>query len=103
MQEPEEGRGWSILQKKNGLLTKIGCFRKRRALVSAGPGSDSASPSSRISSKRLPALLFHPIPSSTQRDISTGLLQRDLSRNSKACHTEKLKRGVLSAEILVEV
>ena len=56
-----------------GLLTEIGCSLNRSAPVSAGPGSDSASHSSRISSKNtkthkqktLLALLFHAIPSST--------------------------------------
>lgn len=73
--------------------------------MSAGPGSDSASHSSRIFfyQKGRPALVFHAIPSSTQRNISTGLLQEDLSRNSKACHIETLKRVVLSAEILAKV
>ena len=41
------------LDLRNSLQTKIGCVLKRRALVSAGPGSDPASHSSRISSQRL--------------------------------------------------
>lgn len=59
---------------RNGLFTKIGFFFDRRAQVSAGSGSDSASHSSRILLKRLPALLFHAIPPSTPKDIYIGLL-----------------------------
>lgn len=86
---------------RNGLLTKIGCFLKRRVLVSAGPGSGSASHSSRILSKDYLLLSF---PSSTLSDISTSLLQGDLSRNSKACHIENrvLSRG-LSSFSLAEI
>lgn len=81
-------RGGTTLQEGNGLLAKIGCLLKRRALVSAGPGSDSASHSS-----SLPALFFHAIPSSTQRDISTGLLQGDLSRNRKIMSYRDAEEG----------
>lgn len=42
-------RGAEVAPFSGGLLTEIGCFLNRSAPVSAGPGSDSASHSSRIS------------------------------------------------------
>ena len=105
-------RGAEVAPFSGGLLTEIGCLFNRSAPVSAGLGWDSASHSSRISSKKqtkkkqkkkntLPALLFHAIPSSTQRDISTSLLQGDLSRNSQARYIEMPRKRGLSAGILV--
>lgn len=95
MQEPgEESQGWSVLQKREaGLLSEIGCFlwKKKRVLVSAGPGSDSDAHSSRTGSKLYQLysfILFH----HPNRETSIGLLQGDLSRNRKACHRRR-RRG----------
>lgn len=63
-----------------------------------GPGSGSASHSSRISWKRLPMLLFHVLPASTHGASSTGLPQEDSRRISKGCHIEK-PRGVVGGNV----
>lgn len=105
--EPGEGSwGQSMgggLDLRNGLLTIICCFLKKKGerwcqlvqgkILFFSLIQDFIKPGSALSCN----------PSSMQRDISTGLLHGDLSRNSRACHIEKLKRRVLTAEILVEV
>ena len=76
------GRGWTVsraeMDLRNGLFTKIGFFRKRRAAVSDEPRSDSAFHSSRISSHTAPA---HP-----QRNTSIQACSKD--QYSKVSHTE---------------